>query len=103
MVQIHSPRPIPDTDQSTLAVQSLADAQLHAGGRHGKVRHVAAVEGKLDDGAIVDDGANRGGKYATLHPGYYRDTVLLDIRATDHGNLLILAAVLPATYILTAC
>ncbi len=39
-----------------------------------------------------------GGNYATVHPQYYKDTVLKpeDTRAPDHGKLDILAAVLPA-------
>jgi hypothetical protein len=38
----------------------------------------------------------RGGNYATPHAQYYRNTVLKDTRATDHGNLDILETVLPA-------
>jgi hypothetical protein len=37
-----------------------------------------------------------GGNFATPHPQYYRNTVLKDTRAPDHGNLDILAEVLPA-------
>lgn len=37
-----------------------------------------------------------GGNFATPHPQYYKDTVLKDTRAPDHGNLDILAEVLPA-------
>jgi hypothetical protein len=37
-----------------------------------------------------------GGNFATPHPEYYRNTVLKDTRAPDHGNLDILAEVLPA-------
>ncbi len=37
-----------------------------------------------------------GGNYAVPHPEYYRDTVLKQTRAPDHGDLDILAAVLPA-------
>ena len=36
-----------------------------------------------------------GGNYATPHPEYYRNTVLKQTRATDHGDLDILAEVLP--------
>ena len=36
-----------------------------------------------------------GGNYATPHPQYYRNTVLRDTRAPDHGNLDILESVLP--------
>ncbi len=36
-----------------------------------------------------------GGNYATPHPEFYRDTVLKQTRAPDHGSLDILAAVLP--------
>src|SRR5690349_13749604 len=37
-----------------------------------------------------------GGNFATPHPEFYRHTVLKETRAPDHGNLDILAAVLPA-------
>ena len=37
-----------------------------------------------------------GGNYATPHPEFYRDTVLKQTRAPDHGSLDILANVLPA-------
>ena len=37
-----------------------------------------------------------GGNYATPHPEFYRDTSLKQTRAPDHGDLDIVAAVLPA-------
>jgi hypothetical protein len=37
-----------------------------------------------------------GGNFAMPHPEYYKNTVLKDTRAPDHGNLDILAEVLPA-------
>jgi hypothetical protein len=37
-----------------------------------------------------------GGNFATPHPEFYRNTVLKDTRAPDHGNLDILEMVLPA-------
>jgi len=37
-----------------------------------------------------------GGNFATPHPQYYKNTVIKDTRAPDHGNLDILAEVLPA-------
>ena len=37
-----------------------------------------------------------GGNYATPHPEFYRDTVLKQTRAPDHGDLDIVAQVLPA-------
>lgn len=37
-----------------------------------------------------------GGNYATPHPEFYRDTVLKQTRAPDHGELDIVANVLPA-------
>jgi hypothetical protein len=37
-----------------------------------------------------------GGNYATPHSEYYRDTVLKQTRAPDHGNLDIVATVLPS-------
>jgi len=37
-----------------------------------------------------------GGNFATPHPQYYKNTVLKDTRAPDHGGLDILAEVLPA-------
>ena len=49
-----------------------------------------------DHGRQEYDVAFHGGNYATLHPEYYKNTVLKDTRAPDHGKLDILAAVLPA-------
>src|SRR5215831_21331434 len=37
-----------------------------------------------------------GGNFATPHPQYYKNTVLKDTRAPDHGDLDILAEVVPA-------
>jgi len=37
-----------------------------------------------------------GGNFATVHPEYYKNTVLKDTRAPDHGDLDILATVIPA-------
>jgi hypothetical protein len=37
-----------------------------------------------------------GGNFATPHPQYYKNTVLKDTRAPDHGNLDILDEVIPA-------
>ncbi len=37
-----------------------------------------------------------GGNFATPHPQFYKNTVLKDTRAPDHGDLDILAEVLPA-------
>ncbi len=37
-----------------------------------------------------------GGNFATPHPQYYKNTVLKETRAPDHGNLDILETVLPA-------
>src|ERR1700751_89373 len=37
-----------------------------------------------------------GGNFATPHPQFYKNTVLKDTRAPDHGNLDILESVLPA-------
>ena len=49
-----------------------------------------------DHGKQEYDTDFHGGNYATLHPEYYRETVLKQTRAPDHGNLDILAEVLPA-------
>jgi hypothetical protein len=43
-----------------------------------------------------DEGTFHGGNYARPHPEFYRDTTLKETRATDHGDLDIVAAVLPA-------
>src|SRR5438445_1398388 len=43
-----------------------------------------------------DEKTFRGGNYATPHPEFYRNTVLKQTRAPDHGDLDIVAAVLPA-------
>jgi hypothetical protein len=42
-----------------------------------------------------DDKTFHGGNYATPHPEFYRNTVLKQTRAPDHGDLDIVAAVLP--------
>jgi hypothetical protein len=44
-----------------------------------------------------DEGFFHGGNYATPHPEFYRDTALKPTHAPDHGDLDILAHVLPAT------
>jgi hypothetical protein len=44
----------------------------------------------------TDEGIFHGGNYARPHLKYYRETVLNDTRAPDHGNLDIVEAVLPA-------
>ena len=43
----------------------------------------------------TDEGTFHGGNYATPHSQFYRDTVLQQTRAPDHGNLDILEEVLP--------
>ncbi|MBZ5544949.1 MAG: hypothetical protein LAO07_14915 [Acidobacteriia bacterium] len=43
-----------------------------------------------------DEKTFHGGNYATPHAEFYRDTVLKQTRAPDHGDLDILSAVLPA-------
>ncbi len=43
-----------------------------------------------------DEKTFHGGNYATPHPEFYKNTVLKETRATEHRNLDILAAVLPA-------
>ena len=43
-----------------------------------------------------DEKIFRGGNYATPHPEFYRNTPLTQTRAPDHGDLDIVAAVLPA-------
>src|SRR5436305_8460055 len=39
-----------------------------------------------------------GGNYATPHPKFYRNTALKQTRAPDHGNLDIIAEVLPKAH-----
>jgi hypothetical protein len=43
-----------------------------------------------------DVGFYHGGNYAMPHPAFYKNTVLKETRAPDHGGLDIVAAVLPA-------
>src|SRR5690242_8161789 len=43
-----------------------------------------------------DEGSFHGGNYARPHPQFYRDTVLKETRAPDHGDLDIVEAVAPA-------
>ena len=50
-----------------------------------------------DHGAQTSDEKTfHGGNYATPHPEFYRDTVLKQTRAPDHGDLDIATTVLPA-------
>ncbi len=49
-----------------------------------------------DHGMQKYDTEFRGGNFATVHPEFYKNTVLKDTRAPDHGDLDILATVLPA-------
>jgi TAT (twin-arginine translocation) pathway signal sequence len=49
-----------------------------------------------DHGKQVYDLNYHGGNFATPHPQYYKDTVIQPEHAPDHGNLDILAEVLPA-------
>jgi hypothetical protein len=48
-----------------------------------------------DHGKQEPDTDFRGGNFARPHPAFYRKTVLRDTRARDHGDLDILAEVLP--------
>src|SRR6184192_3961962 len=50
-----------------------------------------------DHGAQEYDLNYHGGNFATPHPQYYKNTILKETRAPDHGDLDILAEVLPAT------
>ena len=43
-----------------------------------------------------DEAFFHGGNYARPHPQYYRDTILKETRAPDHGDLDIVDKVLPA-------
>src|SRR3954453_7544797 len=49
-----------------------------------------------DHGKQVYDLDFHGGNFATPHAQYYKDTVLKETRAPDHGNYDVLAEVLPA-------
>jgi len=49
-----------------------------------------------DHGVREYDSNYHGGNYATPHPQYYKNTVLKDTKAPDHGNLDILELVIPA-------
>ena len=49
-----------------------------------------------DHGKQEYDPDYRGGNYTKIHPQYYRNTVLKDFRARDHGDYDVLEAVLPA-------
>jgi len=45
---------------------------------------------------VSDEKTFHGGNYATPHAAFYKNTVLKETRAPDHGDLDIVAAVLPA-------
>lgn len=45
---------------------------------------------------VSDEKTFHGGNYATPHAEFYRNTVLKQTRATEHGNFDILASVIPA-------
>lgn len=49
-----------------------------------------------DHGKQEYDTGFRGGCYTRMRPEFYRDTVLRDVRARDHGDYDVLEAVLPA-------
>lgn len=49
-----------------------------------------------DHGKQEYDTDYRGGNYTKIHPQYYRNTVMKDFRAKDHGDYDVLEAVLPA-------
>jgi hypothetical protein len=49
-----------------------------------------------DHGVQNYDDNFHGGNYATPHPQYYRNTVIRDTKAPDHGNVDILEMVIPA-------
>ena len=49
-----------------------------------------------DHGKQIYDLNFHGGNFATPHPEYYRNTILKDTRAPDHGSYDVLQAVLPA-------
>lgn len=49
-----------------------------------------------DHGKQEYDTDFRGGCYTRLHPEFYKDTVLKDVRARDHGDYDVLEAVLPS-------
>src|SRR5579863_1964177 len=44
-----------------------------------------------------DNASFHGGSYTAVHPEYYRDTPLKDVRAPDLGNFDVFASVLPAS------
>src|SRR5580658_2611660 len=49
-----------------------------------------------DHGVQQYDDDFHGGNYATPHPQYYKDSVLKNLKAPDHGNVDILEMVIPA-------
>jgi hypothetical protein len=49
-----------------------------------------------DHGKQEYDTGYHGGAFTAIHPQFYRDTVLKDFRAPDHGNYDVLEAVIPA-------
>src|ERR1700688_498769 len=49
-----------------------------------------------DHGKQEYDTSFHGGDYTGVHPAFYRNTVLKDFRAPDHGNYDVLEAVLPS-------
>src|SRR5690348_255077 len=48
-----------------------------------------------DHGVQAYDEHFHGGNYATPHPQYYKNTVIKDTKAPDHGNIDILEKVIP--------
>ena len=49
-----------------------------------------------DHGVQKYDEDFHGGNYATPHPQYYKDSILKNLKAPDHGNVDILEMVIPA-------
>ena len=48
-----------------------------------------------DHGVQAYDDRFHGGNYATPHPQFYKNTIIKDVKAPDHGNLDILETVIP--------
>src|SRR5260370_5600727 len=48
-----------------------------------------------DHGVQEYDTKFHGGNYATPHPQFYKNTIIKDVKAPDHGNVDILEEVIP--------
>lgn len=86
--------PVLDTFQQKALVNTLFVATFTYG--RGIAGRQVPGQPLPDHGKQEYDTGFRGGCYTRLHPEFYKDTILKDVRSRDHGDYDVLEAVLPA-------